>query len=214
MYNKYNTLENYNSYKIKNLQYLPTLKPTPGLFKVGDSVSISDNVSDFKHGCVLDTPSSSGIIDICGSFRGTHIYCADGIHTNINDIKKIQPTQVPCGPYVPNCNIAHGCSTAGEWPQQFKTQKACEDWAGSNSTWGTCVKVKVPYSQAFWTLGCHTDSDCGKNRKCINDKNPLNHLRKTCSCKTVKDCQYPNSRQSECIGIGAVGTMDCPKTWV
>ena len=58
-----------------------------------------------------------------------------------------------------------------------------------------------------------SDTRCGKNRKCINDKNPLNQLQKTCSCKTVKNCQYPNSRQSECIGIG-LGTMDCPKTWV
>ena len=199
----------------------PSPGPTPGpspsppppkpLFKVGDSVSVSDPKIDVQDqdGCVITAPSS-GMLDVCTYFAGNPMECRDAVHTNIDSVKKIQSIKIPCSEGAPNCDQHYGCDTAYEWPKQFPTRQACEHWAGSNSTWGTCVNVKAPFT-SFWTLSCNTASDCGKNRECI-DSAGGSQVGKVCSCTNDSQCQFPGSEKSRCRPLG-IGKMSCPKKY-
>ncbi len=190
--------------------------PESPKFKVGDSVYVSAQASDpFSSGnaCVVSPGGEQGTVEVCDFFQKDYggVQCADTKNVGSNKLKKISPIQVPCRGKFPGCSgILSGCSTTGIWPQTFDSQSECEDWAGKNSTWGKCVEIKTQYRN-HWILSCKEDSDCGTNRKCLTDTNPLNITGKTCSCKTVADCQYPDSQQIHCDPVG-LGKMSCPKS--
>jgi hypothetical protein len=178
-------------------------------FSVGDSVQVDDPQ---KNTCIIQI-KKNGMVNTCSLFTvfdGGGVTCANEVHTEANEIKKISPIKVPCMSGVPGCNAPNGCSTMSVWPKEFSSLSDCEKWAGTASTWGTCTKFNEPYLTR-WVLSCNDDSDCGTERKCLSDSNTLNITHKTCSCKTVDDCQYPDS-ESECAG-GFFGQMECPKTW-
>ena len=192
--------------------------PESPKFKVGDSVYVSAQASDpfySGNGCVVSPGGEQGTVEVCDFFQKDAeggVQCGEMKNVGSNELKKISPIQVPCRGKFPGCSgILSGCNTTGSWPQSFDSQSDCEDWAGKNSTWGKCVEIKTQYLN-HWVLSCKEDSDCGTNRKCLTDTNSLNITGKTCSCKTVADCQYPDSQQIRCDPVG-LGKMSCPKVY-
>ena len=146
----------------------------------------------------------NNLVDICYGPIIQDGSCSFGEdNLNISSVKKIDDIELDCIGGENCLNMPLGCTTVNDYPgrnddQQFDTIDICKDYFGTDNTWGTCISFNVTDIGTRYTLGCVVDSDCPDERKCIQDGNPLNPLKKACSCSTNDDCVYKNSGETKC----------------
>jgi len=203
--------------------------PEQDKIKVGDQVYFESLPGDgAKIGCIKNINYENGMAEACTFYHGEPgtVDC-DYDSNKISSFHKTnyQKHPIPCDYRYKNCKgIPNICKLKdGDYypgidqNTQFKSEEECIKYFGENNTWGKCVKYEddFPFQpNKYWSLGCNTNEDCGDNRKCLDDGNPLNKMRKICSCKNDNDCNFKGNapNNSSCGGQpGVIGTTTCPK---
>jgi hypothetical protein len=184
--------------------------------KVGDQVYFESN-DGAKIGCVKNINSVNEMADVCTFYSSD---CAEMEHAKISSFYKTsKPHTLPCDyrwkecNEIPNiCKLHNGDYYPGNNSTQFDTKEKCENYFGTDNTWGKCVEKKI-LNYKYWSLGCNYDDDCGNGRKCLDDGNPLNQMDKICTCNIDDDCNFKGSSgESYCGGDpGIIGKTTCPK---
>ena len=194
--------------------------PTPSPYKVGDSVVV-ETIDGPKDACIINV-LDNGKFNTCWNFYNDDT-CSEGeSNVDISSImKKIDHNKIACGRNFSPCQgikTMCGLVDSDYYPGYHKhsSKSECEKYYGTNNTWGKCTKFSQPFGKPFWSLGCNKDNDCYGDRKCLPDPNPLNELRKVCSCDKNSECIFNNSgppNNTSCMRGYENGTTSCPKKW-
>ena len=167
-------------------------------YNMGDSVTYNG-----KNGCIMNSDDIS--LNICyGPITDIGCNNSDNIPLKyVKDIEQINDIELVCYGENKNClNKQLGCISLSGYPgsnddTKFNSEDECKSYFGTNNKWGKCVSFEQPNSPIVWTIGCKNDLDCSNDlnpysRKCMDDPNPLNQLKKSCSCINKSDCTYTN----------------------
>lgn len=195
--------------------------PPPPPYKVGDSVVV-ETIDGPKDACIINV-LDNGKFNTCWNFYNDDT-CSEGeSNVDISSImKKIDHNKIACGRNFSQCQgIKTMCGLVIDsdyYPgyDKHSSKSECEKYYGTNNTWGKCTKFSQLFGKPFWSLGCNKDNDCYGDRKCLPDPNPLNQLRKVCSCDKNSECIFNNSgppNNTSCMRGYENGTTSCPKKW-